>query len=439
MRKGLAAMVAVLLVALLAACGSVNRESAGNNASAPNSSGSAAASVEEPVEIVVVSQVGPDGTETRDPIWDRVEQNVPGVKIKIVWATDSTTNKQNQLIAAHTPPDLIRGGDVYTTQYGDFLEPLDGYLEKAPDGMNAYESTIMQNLKYKDKTVWLPLNYNIGLLYYNKKLFDQEGLAYPTNDWTWDQYYEASKKLTKYESNHAATQWGSETTFGWWGEWLTWVREAGGDFMKDGKVVMDTPEAITGLKGFLRKTRGEDKSAPQPGESDLGGFAGGKVAMVYSGHTGNFATYNKVEGLQWDVVALPKGPGGGRGAELAVDAFGLSTSSKHKDKAWEVLKFLTSEQGMVGDLSKNGTPVVLKSAMEKALSVPADQRSNPAGLENIVLAAKEGMILPADADFVHMAINIAQSEIDLMLEGKQSPEEAAKRITEQANSYIATR
>ena len=36
---------------------------------------------------------------------------------------------------------------------------------------------------------------NIGLLY-NKTLFDKAGLAYPTADWTWDDFRAAAKKLT---------------------------------------------------------------------------------------------------------------------------------------------------------------------------------------------------------------------------------------------------
>lgn len=419
-------MVAILLASVLAAC-SGKKE---NGASGDN---------DGTVELVVVAQVGSDGTETRDPIWDRAEQAVDGVKIKVVWATDSTTNKQNQLIAAKTPPDLIRGGDVWTSQYGEFLEPLGSYLKADAALTDAYDAAIMSNLTYQDEPVWLPLNYNIGLLYYNKQLFDEAQLAYPTNDWNWDNFYQASKQLTKYDSDGKPVQWGAETTFGWWGEWLVWVRQAGGEFMKDGKITMDTPEAIAGLQAFLDKTRGEQKSGPQPGESDLGNFAGGKVAMVYSGHTGNFGAYNKVEGLQWDVVALPMGPGGSRGAELAVDGFGIAKASKHKEKAWEVLKFLASEQGMVGDLAGNGAPVALKSAMEKALADAASEATQPYGLLNVVLAAKEGIVLPNDPDFVHLAINVSQAEIDLMLEGKQTPAETGRRITEQGNAYIATR
>lgn len=435
-------LVIFLLAIIFAGCASNKNEDNPQTSSDPVASTETPApevTPAEPVELTVVAQAGKDGTETREEIWDRVESQVPGVKIKVVWATDSTANKQNQLLAAGTPPDLIRGGDVYTSVYSGFLEPLDAYLDKDADLKNGLSPEIMKNLRDNNETVWLPLNYNIGLLYYNKKLFDADKMDYPTNDWTWDDFNAAAKKLTKLDADGKPLQWGAETTFGWWGEWLVWVRAAGGEFMTKGKVTMDTPEAVKGLDAFTRKTRGDVKSGPQPGESDLGNFAGGKVAMVYSGHTGNFGTYNKVEGLEWDVVALPKGPSGARGAELAVDAFGITKASAHKEKAWEVIKFLTSEKGIVGDLAKSGAPVALFSAAKAAMDVPKADRTSPANLENIGLASEEGIVLPNDKDFVHMAINIAQPEIDKMLEGKQTSEETGKKITEQCNNYIASR
>ena len=34
------------------------------------------------------------------------------------------------------------------------------------------------------------------VLYFNKDMFDAAGIAYPTDDWTWEEFREAAKKLT---------------------------------------------------------------------------------------------------------------------------------------------------------------------------------------------------------------------------------------------------
>lgn len=41
----------------------------------------------------------------------------------------------------------------------------------------------------------MPLLENVFVLAYNKDMFDQFGVEYPTADWTWDDLAEAAKSL----------------------------------------------------------------------------------------------------------------------------------------------------------------------------------------------------------------------------------------------------
>ena len=42
----------------------------------------------------------------------------------------------------------------------------------------------------------LPFRTNDWVIYYNKKIFDDAGVAYPTNDMTWEQFFELGKQLS---------------------------------------------------------------------------------------------------------------------------------------------------------------------------------------------------------------------------------------------------
>ena len=42
-----------------------------------------------------------------------------------------------------------------------------------------------------------PQGFATEIMYYNKDMFDAAGVAYPTDDWTWDDYTAAAEKLTK--------------------------------------------------------------------------------------------------------------------------------------------------------------------------------------------------------------------------------------------------
>lgn len=60
-----------------------------------------------------------------------------------------------------------------------------------------YPEDIWGLYTYDDKYYAVPKDVDTIALWYNKTMFDEAGLAYPTADWTWDDVSEAAKKLTK--------------------------------------------------------------------------------------------------------------------------------------------------------------------------------------------------------------------------------------------------
>ena len=96
--------------------------------------------------------------------------------------------------------------------------------------------------------------------------------------------------------------------------------------------VLDSDEAIKGLEFFYNKTNGGSLGfAPGIADDALGGFAAGKVAMNYGGHTGNWASYNAVEGLNWDIAELPEGSVQKAGAEFAIEGYAISKDTKNAE------------------------------------------------------------------------------------------------------------
>jgi len=60
-------------------------------------------------------------------------------------------------------------------------------------------------------------------VFYNKELFDKAGVAYPADDWTWDDLLEKAKALTKSNEDGRITQYGF---YGW--AWQNFVYGNGG-------------------------------------------------------------------------------------------------------------------------------------------------------------------------------------------------------------------
>lgn len=80
----------------------------------------------------------------------------------------------------------------------DLLLNLDDYIDKDDSiDLNNYYSDIVDLYTREDGNHYaIPKDYDTVTLWYNKDMFDAAGLEYPTNDWTWEDLYEAGKALT---------------------------------------------------------------------------------------------------------------------------------------------------------------------------------------------------------------------------------------------------
>lgn len=77
------------------------------------------------------------------------------------------------------------------------LLKLDDYIEKSDKvDMSNYMSEITELYTYDGSYYAVPKDYDTIALWYNKKMFDDAGLSYPDETWTWDDLYDAAKKLT---------------------------------------------------------------------------------------------------------------------------------------------------------------------------------------------------------------------------------------------------
>lgn len=370
-----------------------------------------------------------------EPFAEAFMEKYPNIKVEVLWDKGEST-----LIAANQAPDILKSGDIHVSGSKNLLLDLTPYLERDAEEVNPddFFPATLEGLKVDGKQLAMPTSFNVSLLYYNVDLFDEAGLAYPTNDWAQADFVSAGQALTVQEDGKFV-QWGCATELGWWGEWLIHVRQAGGDWMsEDGTTcVLDSDEAIKGLEFFYNKTNGGSLGfAPGIADDALGGFAAGKVAMNYGGHTGNWASYNAVEGLNWDIAELPEGSVQKAGAEFAIEGYAISKDTKNAEAAWTFLKYFTGYEG-AKLMSELGYPCCRQSVADELLAVPVEERGCPKNLEALYSAIDDAMTLPRNPEFTNCTLTIVQPIIDLMLEGQLTPAEAAKEAAAQANDYLA--
>ena len=270
-------------------------------------------------------------------------------------------------------------------------------------------------------------------VYYNKDLFDAEGIAYPKDDWTWSEFLAAAKKLTKFDDRGRATQYGF---YGW--AWKNFIYGNGGKMVDDvrnpTKLALTSKKSIEGLQFYVDLIL-KHKVMPTPvalANSGMGVdmmFEIGQVAMFLSGiwETPNFRT---TRGLRWDVVMFPKNDKGIRGFGTGGTGYAILKTSKHKKEAWEVLKALTDIKGQEA-LAKSGLAQPARIAVAKGPYFAGNVNDPP---------ANKGMYAvydPFSAHWREIETKFIQPALDLIFNGKESIENVVNRLAPEINKMLA--
>ncbi len=304
------------------------------------------------------------------------ERTHPGTKINVTLVpADQFGTKLSLLLSSGAPPDLsAMPGDIMGyVQQGGIVVPLDEYYNADPVLSDpAKARTGAYDLVKYDRSHIYVAQYGplCGMqLYYNKDIFDAAGVAYPNDDWTWDDFRAAAQKLT-IRNGDEVTQWGCDLGFlvGWNGGWDPLVYSRGGklydtNFNPD-KLTLNTPEVIEGLQ-WMQDLIYKDKVAPSPAVQSVLNQAGGpllsgKVAMVVDG-CWMLSAY-KGGSFKLGMSLIPKGPKGRFQTMWYAAQLVMFEASKNKDLAWAFARWLaadkTANEMMASSGQNCGAPIV---------------------------------------------------------------------------------
>ena len=193
----------------------------------------------------------------------------------------------------------------------------------------------------------LPKYHGALALYYNRDLFDQARVDYPSDSWTHDDYLAAMKRLTPDHQDGKPILWGSMIDLAW--ERLqVHVNAWGGHFVDPNnptKSRMAEPAALQALE-WIRARMWDDKvmatALDVQNKGTQEAFAAEQLAMVEDG-SWNLKAILTGANFRVGLAPFPAGPA--RRATLATtDGFGIYAGTKHPDAAWELLKFLISRE-----------------------------------------------------------------------------------------------
>ncbi len=198
-----------------------------------------------------------------------------------------------------------------------------------------------------DRSVWaLPVSTDVILLIYNRKAFDEAGLAYPNGSWTLDDFANAARALTKRDAEGEVTNAGYVD----YGNTKYMLRSLLGTSLADMAATPAQPALTNSALESLLTTWQSLKD-----EGIIGGVGGGNsIVIVGGGGDGPAMSIQQSFGLASFPGVQGDPPGGsllpGGNAGMEVQGFAISTGTQYPEQAYALAKFLTSSADVANNL-----------------------------------------------------------------------------------------
>ena len=389
-----------------------------------------------------------DGGELSVSIWDTNQE--PGLKEILADFTEETGIKTKLTVVkwdeywtmleagaqGGSLPDVFWMHSNESERYmsNDMLLDLtDKIAESDKIDPENYPEDIWGLYTYDDKYYAVPKDVDTIALWYNKTMFDEAGLAYPTADWTWDDVSEAAKKLTKDDgSQYGLAVRNDNNQAGYY----NLVYDNGGyiineDKTKSGWDDPKTIEAMKTLEGWIKDgVMPSIETMSENGEDVL--FQSGKAAMVLQG-SWMVAAYrdNEYTAANCDLVELPKNAETGRRASVYNGlGWAAAANGEHTEEAWKLLEYLGSEEaqkkqaelGVTMSAYKGTSDAWAKSAdfnLQAYLNMMDDMEIRPYSKTTVTWENEDNEILKS------------------VYTGEKTMEEACKEMADQMNEKLA--
>ena len=278
-----------------------------------------------------------------DAVIEVMKTFAPDVNVEstvIPWGQYWTTLQVN--LTSASEPDVFWVNKNYSMDYfpAGLAEPIKDYVDRDNIDMSVFPSALVDLYTYDGKLHAIPKDFDTIALFYNKALFDSAGVAYPTNDWSWDDLLEAAISLT------GDGVWGLGLSP--WGQGLAYpfiLSNGGSVTTSDNRMFdFDNAGAIGALQWIVDAiyVHGISPDGPSLLEMDsFERFQAGQVAMQ-TGGSWSTGTYAEMLGDNLGVARLPIS----QKEANVIHGLGITMSarSENKEAAWQLQKAFTMKE-----------------------------------------------------------------------------------------------
>lgn len=444
-----AVMAAMMAMTAFTGCGNsvANDET---NAKADTSSDTAAVAGEVDVtgtEITFWHAMGGVNGEALDYLVEKFNaENEYGIKVVSEYqgSYDDALNKLKSAQMGNMGADLVQVYDIGTRFMidSDWIIPMQNFMDKDEYDINL-ETNIAAYYTVDDTLYSMPFNSSTPILYYNADMFEAAGITeIPT---TFNEILEISDDL---QTKGGASEVLSMGIYGWFFEQflckqgLSYADNGNG---REGAATAVEFDSNGGALQILEawKTLYDEGVAPnvgRGGDAGLADFSSGKAAITLGSTASLKQILEDVNGKF--EVGTAYFPATGDDDEGGVSIGGaslwaLDNGDQQKAAAtWEFIKFLVSAESQAYWNAQTGYFPVTTDAYEEDVFKEnvAEYPQFQTAIDQLHDSAPEyaGALLSVFSE----ARSVVETEIENMLNGKQSAEEAVEKMAKDINAAI---
>ncbi|MFC4117568.1 ABC transporter substrate-binding protein [Nonomuraea zeae] len=426
------ALAAAAIAALAAGCGG-GGGGGSESSSAPN----------EPVKINFLSLAWQkESVAANKQLVD--EWNKANPNIQVTYVQGSWDNVNDQLVtqfAGGTAPDVIHNDSPALSGFAS-----DGYLldlsDKLPAELKsdipqaAWDTVTFDGGKGEQGVYGVPFLQESQVIIANKKLLDAAKVRIPTaqEPWTWDEFSEAAKKMTK--GGTFGVAWPMKSPVN---KTLNLALNFGGTFFQtaDGKTTVkvgpEEREVLQRIHDQLYKDKSADPAALGQGTADpLPAFYQGKFALLPAGvYLRQQVVEQAPDGFDWVTLPAPKGTSAQQGA--VSQTLSIAQESKHADEAMKFISFFLNGTNQA-KLAKGDW--LLPTSQTAAADPGMTTEEN--GWDIATASAKNLVVAPflKVNGFDEWKSKVATPALQEYFANKITIDEVAKRLVEDGNKVL---
>jgi multiple sugar transport system substrate-binding protein len=281
------------------------------------------------------------------------------IKVQVTFAPNDETyyTKIQTQIAGGAQPEIVSMQGWGFQPFADTktIVALDDWIKRDNFSYAWPQLKAVTDYAIRDGKTWLmPMQLATMVMFYSKKLFDEAGVKYPTDDWTYEQFIEIAQKLTKPVGGKK--QFGYQANGNWFRD-IHWIRGTGKQefdtLVEPKKSTFNQPEIVKIIQEVASDFFFKSKISPTPADLDAGSGSlnAGSAAMKYEGpwffsQMSTPKLRDEKKDVPFDVVLMPKQQDAKRPHRGWVEGVVImKTDAVREAASWECLKFMGGEEG----------------------------------------------------------------------------------------------